>query len=112
MIGTFHSIWKFEVSDLVNWNSKAKAALEILQTQPGFISANILHSADESHIYIVQTDWVDVGSYRRALGSMEAKLGVWPFLADMKDEPTAFEKLLTMDAKTTTGFESSVTDEV
>jgi hypothetical protein len=110
MIGTFHSIWKFEVSDLVNWNTNAKAALVILQTQQGFIRANIIHSADESQIYVVQTDWSDVGSYRRALGSMEAKIGVWPFLAEMKDEPTAFEKLLEMTSGELIEFETSVTD--
>ena len=56
--------------------------------------------------------FVDVGSYRRALGSMEAKIGVWPFLANMKDEPTAFEMLMDFTADSVTEFESSVYDEV
>ena len=44
------------------------------------------------------------------MGSMDSKLGVWPFLADMKDEATAFEKLFSMTADSTLDFESSVND--
>jgi hypothetical protein len=108
MLGTFHSLWTFEVLDISNWNANARAALNILQKQSGFISATILHSADEPQRYLVQSDWKDVGSYRRAMGSMDSKIGVWPFLADMKDDVTAFEKLFSMTADITMEFESSV----
>ena len=110
MLGTFHSLWTFEVDDDSKWNENAREALGILQRQNGFISANIFHSADEPQRYLVQSDWKDVGSYRRAMGSMDSKLGVWPFLADMKDEITAFEKLFSMTADSTMEFESSVDD--
>lgn len=110
MLGTFHSLWTFEVSDDSNWNVNAREALSILQRQSGFIAANIFHSADEPKLYLVQSDWKDVGSYRRAMGTMDSKLGVWPFLADMKDEATAFEKLFSMTADSTLEFESSVND--
>ena len=110
MLGTFHSLWTFEVSDDSKWNVNAREALSILQRQSSFIAANIFHSADEPKLYLVQSDWKDVGSYRRAMGSMDSKLGVWPFLADMKDEATAFEKLFSMTADSTLDFESSVND--
>ena len=110
MLGSFHSLWTFEVSDDSKWKANARSALSILQKQPGFISATILHSADEPQRYLVQSDWLDVGSYRRAMGSMDSKLGVWPFLADMQDEATAFEKLFAMTADTSLEFESSVNE--
>ena len=103
MLGTFHSLWTFEVADDSKWNANAQSALSILQKQSGFISAIILR-------YLVQSDWLDVGSYRRAMGSMDSKLGVWPFLADMQDEVTAFEKLFAMTSDTTLEFESSVNE--
>jgi hypothetical protein len=112
MLGTFHSLWTFEVIDTSNWNPKARSALQILQKQSGFISANIFHSADEPQRYVIQVDWQDVGSYRRAMGSMDSKIGVWPFLADMKDEITAFEKLLTMTPDSILEFDSSVNDQI
>jgi hypothetical protein len=110
MLGTFHSLWTFDVDGESKWNENARSALVILQRQSGFISANIFHSADEPQRYLVQSDWQDVGSYRRAMGSMDSKLGVWPFLADMKDDITAFEKLFSMTGDSTLEFESSVDD--
>ena len=111
MFGTFHALWTFDVTDADSWNLTARSALTVLQAKPGFISADIFHSADAPARYLVKTDWQDVGSYRRALGSTEAKLEVWPFLADMHDVPTAFEKLFTMNLDSITEYETSVSNE-
>jgi hypothetical protein len=112
MLGTFHTIWTFDVTDSISWKSEAKDALHVLQTKSGFVASTIFHNADSPERYLIKTDWIDVGSYRRALGSMEAKIGVWPFLADMRDEPTAFEMLMDFNADSVTEYESSVYDEV
>ena len=112
MLGTFHTIWTFDVADPDSWTIEAKQALKILQERPGFLSSSVFHNADSAERYLVKTDWIDVGSYRRALGSMEAKIGVWPFLANMRDEPTAFELLMDLDADAVVEYESSVSQEL
>ena len=112
MLGTFHTIWTFDVSDAASWKLEAKQATNVLQERPGFVSASIFHNADSPERYLIKTDWLDVGSYRRALGSMEAKIGVWPFLANMRDEPTAFEMLVEFNTDSVTEYESSVNDAV
>lgn len=112
MLGTFHAVWTFDVTDSVAWKLEAKQAMNILQATSGFVSGSIFHNADSPERYLVKTDWLDVGSYRRALGSMEAKVGVWPFLANMRDEPTAFELLVDFSAESVTEYESSVNDGV
>ena len=112
MLGTFHTIWTFDVVDSATWKLEAKLAMTVLQARSGFVSGNVFHNADTPQRYLVKTDWLDVGSYRRALGSMEAKIGVWPFLANMRDEPTAFEMLMEFSAESVTEYESSVNDEV
>ena len=112
MLGTFHTIWTFDVVDSATWELEAKLAMTVLQARSGFVSGNVFHNADTPQRYLVKTDWLDVGSYRRALGSMEAKIGVWPFLANMRDEPTAFEMLMEFSAESVTEYESSVNDEV
>jgi len=111
MHGTFHSIWTFDVVDAAKWKLEVKQAMTVLQARSGFVSGSVFHNADSPERYLVKTDWLDVGSYRRALGSMEAKIGVWPFLANMRDEPTAFEILMDFTADSVTEFESSVNDE-
>jgi hypothetical protein len=112
MHGTFHSIWTFDVVDAAMWKSEVKQAMTVLQARSGFVSGSVFHNADTPQRYLVKSDWLDVGSYRRALGSMEAKIGVWPFLANMRDEPTAFEMLMDFSAESVTEYESSVNDEV
>ena len=108
MLGSFHAVWTFDVTDAATWKLEAKQAMNVLQTRAGFVAGNIFHNADSFERYLVKTDWVDVGSYRRALGSMEAKVGVWPFLANMRDEPTAFEMLMDFRPDSVTEYESSV----
>ncbi|NBO25562.1 MAG: antibiotic biosynthesis monooxygenase [Actinobacteria bacterium] len=112
MLGTFHAIWTFDVADSATWKLDAKAAMKILQAKSGFVSSSIFHNADSPERYLVKSDWIDVGSYRRALGSMEAKVGVWPFLANMRDEPTAFELLTDFSPESVTEYESSVNGEL
>jgi len=112
MHGTFHSIWTFDVVDAAKWKLEVKQAMTVLQARSGFVSGSVFHNADTPQRYLVKSDWLDVGSYRRALGSMEAKIGVWPFLANMRDEPTAFEMLMEFSAESVTEYESSVNDEV
>jgi hypothetical protein len=43
---------------------------------------------------------------------MEAKVGVWPFLANMRDEPTAFEMLMEFGSESVTEYESSVYEDL
>lgn len=112
MHGTFHAIWTFDVTDSIAWKLEAKEAMKVLQARSGFVAGSIFHNADSPERYLVKTDWQDVGSYRRALGSMEAKVGVWPFLANMRDEPTAFEMLMDFSPDSVIEYESSVSVEV
>lgn len=112
MLGTFHAIWTFDVTESASWKLEVKAAMKILQTRPGFVSSSVFHNADSAERYLIKTDWLDVGSYRRALGSMEAKIGVWPFLANMRDEPTAFEMLMDFTPNSLTEYESSVNGDI
>jgi hypothetical protein len=112
MLGTFHTVWTFDVTDAAHWKLEVKQVMKVLQAKSGFVSGGVFHNADSPERYLVKTDWVDVGSYRRALGSMEAKVGVWPFLANLRDEPTAFEMLMEFSPESVSEYESSVNDEV
>lgn len=112
MLGTFHAIWTFDVSDSDSWKLEAITAMKILQARPGFVASSVFHNADSPQRYLIKTDWLDVGSYRRALGSMESKVGVWPFLANMRDEPTAFELLMDFSPDSLIEYESSVNGDI
>lgn len=78
------------------FRQKAREALGVLAGRPGFVRGNIGRSVDEPTLWIMTTEWKNVGAYRRALSSYEVKLGAVELLSSAIDEPSAFE-LLTDD---------------
>ena len=73
---------------------RAREALDVLRVRPGFAWGTVGRSTDDPELFVVATTWDDVGSFRRALSSFEAKVTAVPLLATAVDEPTAFERLL------------------
>lgn len=70
--------------------SQARAAIEVLSTAAGFQSADLGRNTDEPTLWTITSRWRNVGSYRRGLGSYEAKLTVAPLLSEAIDEPSAY----------------------
>jgi len=108
--GTLRTVWSFTVSDVAAWLIEATSAIEILTQRPGFVDASVIRSVDEPEQLLVLSQWVDVGSYRRALSSTESKMGVWPFLANMHDQSSAFETLIAADAQGISQFDTSISE--
>ena len=71
--------------------ARAQAAADILAKADGFVSADVARNVDEPTLWTVTTRWKNVGSYRRALGSYDAKMIVAPLLSLAIDEPSAYE---------------------
>ncbi|MCI0687703.1 MAG: antibiotic biosynthesis monooxygenase [Sporichthyaceae bacterium] len=69
----------------------AKVALAALAARPGYRGGRIGRSTDDPRLWVISTEWVDVGSYRRALGDFQVKIDAVPLLSQAYDEPTAFE---------------------
>ncbi|SDT25176.1 Antibiotic biosynthesis monooxygenase [Microlunatus soli] len=69
---------------------QARAAIEVLSSADGFRSADLGRNTDEPDLWTITTRWRNVGSYRRGLGSYEAKLTVAPLLSEAVDEPSAY----------------------
>ena len=72
---------------------RAEAALAVLATRPGYVRGQLARSTDDEVDWVLITEWKNVGSYRRALGGMDAKLIAMPLLAEAVDVPSAFEAL-------------------
>jgi hypothetical protein len=73
---------------------RARAALTALADRPGYLRGTLGRSTDDPDMWVLLTEWENVGSYRRALGGYEVKLHATPLLASALDVPGAFEELL------------------
>lgn len=71
--------------------AQGRAALEVLEHQPGFVSADLGRNIDEPELWTITTRWQNVGSYRRALQGYESKMVVVPLLSLAIDEPSAYD---------------------
>ena len=67
------------------------AVRDVLAQATGFISGVVGQNLDEPTLWVLTTEWQNVGSYRRALSSTRAKLEAIPVLARAIDEPGAYE---------------------
>lgn len=69
----------------------AEPALALLRTKAGVREVELVRNLDDSELWALVTRWENVGSYRRALGGMESKLTIVPFLSLSIDEPSAYD---------------------
>ncbi|NED98405.1 antibiotic biosynthesis monooxygenase [Phytoactinopolyspora alkaliphila] len=81
-----------------DFRDQAREALLALSGQRGWENGHVGRSTDDPTLWVITSQWRDVGSYRRALSSYDVKLRAVPLLSRAIDEPTAFEILTTADA--------------
>ena len=65
----------------------------LLAARPGYVGGAVGRNLDDPTLWVLETRWADVGSYRRALSAYDVKLGAVPLLSRALDEPSAFEVL-------------------
>lgn len=83
---------RFRVADaeVETFLTRARAAVGVLAERPGFVGADLGRNLDDPALFTITTRWHNVGSYRRALSSYEAKVVVVPLLSLAIDEPSAY----------------------
>jgi hypothetical protein len=57
----------------------------------GKLSIGIGRNLDDPTLWVLTTQWENVGAYRRALSSYDVKLHAVPLLSRAIDEPSAYE---------------------
>lgn len=79
------------LSQATQFRGELESVQAILAQAPGFIGGQVGQNLDDPTLWVLTTTWENVGSYRRALGSMRAKLEAIPVLARAIDEPGVYE---------------------
>ncbi|MCW2601412.1 MAG: antibiotic biosynthesis monooxygenase family protein [Frankiales bacterium] len=76
---------------------KAQVALAAFAACPGFVRGRVGRAADDPTAWVLTTEWDGVGAYRRSLSAYDVKVDAAPLLGLGRDEPSAFEVLLSED---------------
>lgn len=77
-------------TDLPAFRATLDEAVSMLRTKAGLGSLRVLQNLDENELWALVTTWRDVGTYRKALSGMEAKMAIWPLFALALNEPSAY----------------------
>ena len=77
--------------DEAAFRREVTAAHALLAARPGYVAGAVGRNVDDPTLWVLQTEWQNVGSYRRALSSYDVKLGAVPLLSRAVDEPSAYE---------------------
>ena len=85
------SRFRVDGDDVAGFRRDVLAAQELLAARPGYVDGTIGRNVDDPSLWVLQTRWENVGSYRRALSSYDVKVGAVPLLARAVDEPSAYE---------------------
>jgi quinol monooxygenase YgiN len=76
----------------------AETALAVLAARNGFLRGHVGRSTDDPQLWVLSTEWENVGAYRRALSSYEVKMHAVPVMYRAIDEPSAYEVLASAPA--------------
>ena len=89
-------VTRFEVpeSDSDEFLEQARTALGALAVRAGYLQGRIGRAADDPTAWVMTTEWTGVGAYRRSLSPYDVKVALAPLLARGRDEPSAFEVLV------------------
>lgn len=82
---------------------KAQAALAAFAARPGYLRGRVGRAADDPTAWVLTTEWIGVGAYRRSLSSYDVKVDAAPLLALGRDEPSAFEVLVSDEGTASSG---------
>jgi heme-degrading monooxygenase HmoA len=71
--------------------TRLRAARDSLARQQGYLGGTIGRNADDPELWVLETRWQNVGSYRRALSAYDVKRDAWSVLGAAIDEASAYE---------------------
>lgn len=78
-------------SDDDTFREAVRNAIEAMAARPGHLSSRLARALDDPSVWVVVSEWENVGSYRRALSSYDVKMLSGALMAAVVPEPTAFE---------------------
>jgi hypothetical protein len=88
------SRFRYDEGDVGTAEEELGHCLTGLGACQGFLTGAVGRAVDDPGLWVLETSWDSVGSYRRALSSYEIKVAVVPLLSRALDEPSAFEVIV------------------
>jgi quinol monooxygenase YgiN len=66
-------------------------AMTAMASRPGHVSTRLARALDDPDLWVLVSEWENVGSYRRALSSYDVRMASGVLMGSVVNEPTAYE---------------------
>jgi hypothetical protein len=76
------------VADFAANGARLQAALA---TRPGYVRSSFARALDDTTRWVLVSEWVGVGPWRRALSNYDVRIEVMPMMMRAEDEPSVYE---------------------
>ena len=83
--------FRVPASDAESFRADLERAHRTLAVRPGYVAGHVGRNVDDPELWVLTTQWENVGAYRRALSAYDVKLAAVPMLSRAIDEPSAYE---------------------
>ena len=85
---------------LADFVANANRLQAALATRPGHLRTSFAQALDDTTRWVLVSEWVGVGPWRRALSNYDVRIEVMPMMALAEDEPSVYETVApeTIDA--------------
>jgi hypothetical protein len=88
------SRFRYDEGDVATAEADLARCLEELAACTGFITGTVGRAIDDPGLWVLETRWDSVGTYRRALSSYQIKMTAVPLLSRALDVQSAFEVII------------------
>jgi quinol monooxygenase YgiN len=85
--------------DVEAFRAEVRQAVEAMASRPGHVVTRLAQSLDDPSLWVLVSEWVNVGSYRRALSSYDVRMASGVLMGAVVNEPTAYEVVETKSAE-------------
>jgi quinol monooxygenase YgiN len=79
--------------DAESFRAEMRGLIEALAARPGHVATRLAEPLEDLSTWVLVSEWLNVGSYRRALSSYDVKTASGPLMVAALDEPSAYEVL-------------------
>jgi quinol monooxygenase YgiN len=78
-------------ADEESFRADVRRAITAMASRPGHVSTRLAQALDDPSLWVLVSEWVNVGSYRRALSSYDVRMASGILMGAVVNEPTAYE---------------------
>jgi quinol monooxygenase YgiN len=78
-------------ADEDSFRADVRQAIGALASRPGHVATSLAQALDDPSMWVLVSEWINVGSYRRALSSYDVKMASGVLMGAVVNEPTAYD---------------------